>query len=815
MKRATIGICAVALLALLVTCLSPVDAARPAQFGKQWVRSNPFQLFGWTVTMADYLYTDAATDAYKDLGMTSALLPYPYPAQVAAAESRRLPWQGQLWATEVNSDFIAWINSISGADDDNSWYIIDEPGYDVLPGVGQVANWLRTNRPNSLSYVNIYSGNDDAYIDTVMYQVSPDVLMHDNYPFTNYAGTDMNRFFSSTMRMRAKGLQYNVPVWAWMQCFTSMTENFVRMTSESEIRMQTFASLTAGFTGIGYFMFDTNDGAGYAGLVWWQFPYSTQYPSPPSNVVPDPLYAGVQAANVEVANLGKSLRYLTSTDVRFVPVHSFTPTGLTDWSYGAGGDNLIQSIGADGGSYAPYKDGMIGFFTDDLGEKYFMLTNLYHEAYSSAADTAMTFNVTFDGSVNQLLRLNRETGAQEVVPLSGNVLTVTLPGGTGDLFKYATGAPFATDEPTGPRANFWFAAAGDPTGTPITSINAPSGGTFDVSVWYQITGVWSHDALELLVGYDQTTSKGASAVPALGRISSSGSPASNIGGAWAYTLANNQGGGNGSGTRPYGAHVALATSLGTTTTASTPQRICDIKLTNNMPSGGSHTMSIWNDPGHALGWTTYVAKNSAGSVYGPAATLTVNSAAGGPISINDAKTREDGASVTCSGIVTASFGTFFYIESADRSSGIRVSGSGATVGNTATVTGTMDTLPSGERQIVSSSVDEVSGTALDPLAMTNKALGGGAFGSPPAGQVGVTGGTGLNNIGLLIETTGRVSGGSGNSFYIDDGSDVTVKATVSGGGIPSNGSYVTVTGISSCELVSGVTGRVILAIAYQ
>jgi len=558
-------------------------------------------------------------------------------------------------------------------------------------------------------------------------------------------------------------------------------------------------------------MFDTHDTAGYTGLTGWGFPNNT---NPPSNISFDPLYPGVQSANVEIKNLGKSLRYLTSSAVHFVPIHNSTPNGLQNWAQGAGGDTHIQSITADGG-YAAYKDGLIGFFTDDLGEKYFMLTNLYHEAYSSSADTSQTFHVAFDSSVTQLMRLNRLTGIQEILPLTGNALTVTLPGGTGDLFKYVTGAPFATDEPVGPRANFWFAAVGDPTGTPITSINAPSGGNFSVSIWYQTSGSWSHDGLELLVGYDQTDRKGASAVPELNKITSSGSPASNVGGAWAYTLANGIGGGNGSGTRPYGAHVAVATALGTDTTANTAQRICDITLTNSMASGGSHTMVLWNNPGCANGWTTFATKNGAATIYGPAATLTVNSGASQPIAIKDAKTRADGSSVTVSGIVTASFTTFFYIESTDRVSGIRVSGSGATVGKTATVSGTMDTLASGERQIVLTSVNEDTGTALTPIAMINRALGGGPFGTPPNGQVGVTGGTGVNNIVLYIRTSGKVSGGSGSSFNIDDGSGVIVKATVASGGIPSNGSYVTVTGISSCELVSGSTKRVVLVVTYQ
>ena len=79
---------------------------------------------------------------------------------------------------------------------------------------------------------------------------------------------------------------------------------------------------------------------------------------------------------------------------------------------------------------------MIGFFTNDDGDRYFFLTNLAHGLAASAATESLSFTVTFTGAVTQLQRLSRVTGLQEVVPLTGNQLQITLHGGTGDLFKY-------------------------------------------------------------------------------------------------------------------------------------------------------------------------------------------------------------------------------------------------------------------------------------------------------------------------------------------------------------------------------------------
>ena len=70
-----------------------------------------------------------------------------------------------------------------------------------------------------------------------------------------------------------------------------------------------------------------------------------------------------------------------------------------------------------------------------------------------------------------------------------------------------------------------------------------------------------------------------------------------------------------------------------------------------------------------------------------------------------------------------------------------------------------------------------------------------------AGQQGIIGASGLNNIGLLICTWGQVTSTGAGYFVIDDGSEVDVKCVVPAGVTPpSIGDYVGVTGISSCEM---------------
>jgi len=67
-------------------------------------------------------------------------------------------------------------------------------------------------------------------------------------------------------------------------------------------------------------------------------------------------------------------------------------------------------------------DGLIGLFTDDSGNHYFLFMNMYRGASAIADQRRLSFTLTFDNSVNQLYRINRVSGLQEVVPLTNHQL---------------------------------------------------------------------------------------------------------------------------------------------------------------------------------------------------------------------------------------------------------------------------------------------------------------------------------------------------------------------------------------------------------
>lgn len=198
--------------------------------------------------------------------------------------------------------------------------------------------------------------------------------------------------------------------------------------------------------------------------------------------------------------------------------------------------------------------------------------------------------------------------------------------------------------------------------------------------------------------------------------------------------------------------------------------------------------------------------------------------------VSDVKNAAEGIEIGLSAeTVTAAFSDSFYVEKADRSSGVRVEmpNHGMVEGMRADISGNAHVNDDGEICIAATSVAQNGMGLIAPLFMNNSALGGGAFGR----QDGVFGwmyaedGTGktvrtwgrvegLNNIGLLVRTTGKVveidTAILPTWFKIDDGSGVNVKCLVPDGvAIDPGLQFVVVKGISSCEKVGDELHRLL------
>lgn len=182
-----------------------------------------------------------------------------------------------------------------------------------------------------------------------------------------------------------------------------------------------------------------------------------------------------------------------------------------------------------------------------------------------------------------------------------------------------------------------------------------------------------------------------------------------------------------------------------------------------------------------------------------------------PVSIGEAKKLPDGARVILKPAVVSAatweLGPYCYIQHADNCAGIRLMGRVLMRGETVTVYGDMDTVD-GERVVVATGIEKGEPITAEAVAMAAPAVGGGDYfyqpGPPVSGQKGIAGASGLNNIGLLVRTCGKVLSidTADRTFVIDGGSGAGLECAAPADGpfdLPQEGTFVSVTGISSCR----------------
>ncbi len=433
-------------MVLLFFCLLSSTLWAVNTRGKEWIRSHDFTTMAAVGEGTWYGQSLFDSSVYLNLDCSTFLAwTYQSPYQfLEKDEEIGLPWHMLVHADSGSVDGVSdqmknnialcvsrFITNINTA-----FTVDDEPNRLQMETLATAQNWLRQTYPTSLVYTNLTpDGQPDSryygttppsgsysysqYLDDYISIVNPDILMYDNYPFL-LNGTTLSNFFSNMAIIRGKALIANIPYWTWIQSYGDGVN--YRVPSGSDLRMNVFSHLTYGYKGISYFTYNNLVGEAMVD----------------ANNNTSQLYIEAQNINNMVGNLGKCLRYLESTDVRYIPgPGNSVATGTDGWSAGAGGDAHIVSISIS--TSGSTNNGLIGFFTDDSADQYFMLSNLKHAAGLAPGSASLQFTITFDNTIDRILRLNSLTGETEVLMLTNHQYTWDIAGGTGDLFKYDTG----------------------------------------------------------------------------------------------------------------------------------------------------------------------------------------------------------------------------------------------------------------------------------------------------------------------------------------------------------------------------------------
>lgn len=459
-----------ALIVLALGSFTLASAApRSQHFGREWVRSHPLTIMGQTLRAES-----VADNKYSDCGFT-AMFAWEKPEGILASAVR----QGLIWHKYLHedtafddaakADIQRLVETYPGAAGFMVW---DEPERPELEEVGKRVAWLKQHYPDLLvyskAYCMVWGGNgvlldrDSAakqyggkWLDSGVYDeppvpytyeeflhdyvttVKPDVLCVDIYPFIRPPEGDSEQylsrnFFKNLSAVRKAALEADIPYWSFVQAYEHTGGGGRRYPSESDLRMQVFTTLAYGYTGVMYYCYDHVSDRGLLKGV----------PGEPTE-----LYYAAQKLNGEIARLGQSLRYLTSTDVRYIrgthPPDEYQrtsnppPDGLGIYHPKSRVADQVTDITISPSN--AQTNGLIGFFSDDDDGRYFMLVNLTHGEGRSAADASASITLTLSDSVKSLYQLSRETGRPKRVTLDGHRVRVTIPGGTGELFRINQG----------------------------------------------------------------------------------------------------------------------------------------------------------------------------------------------------------------------------------------------------------------------------------------------------------------------------------------------------------------------------------------
>jgi len=411
---------------------APNPDVRPADFAQQWVRTHDFTIGAWGFTNHPTLYTAANFNTALGGGYQAA--------NTAGVESQYL---GALLT--LNDETRTTVHTaLNGGV--NGFLLADEAPPAAAPGIHDVAQYIRSIDSETLLIVGLGSSTP-ANVDYMINTVQPDAVVHGWYPYQGLtqATDEFAGHLDDIAQVRERALFHNKPYFAFIQSFedfltgaNGISDNR-RLPTESELRADVFSKLSAGVKGLYYFVFEDTPNEDRALIS--------------SSGTPSPLYAPAAALNAEIAVLGQALRFLESTDWRFRSGGSASQDLVPTWTSSAG-SGLIDAVTFQGPSVYG-RDALVGYFTDDDGGDYFMLVNTFHGDSLNASQAAVSITLQFDPSLDRVWRWNRLSGESEELMLNNGMLQLTLPGGTGDLFKFGDGR-FA-----GPY-RIWRGGASDP-----------------------------------------------------------------------------------------------------------------------------------------------------------------------------------------------------------------------------------------------------------------------------------------------------------------------------------------------------------------
>lgn len=241
---------------LLLVLLNLLLASRVIGQGKTDTR---FPLMAW-----DYVDDRVTLKAMNECGITSVA--FVRPKMLDACQEFQIKCivfdeslSGTDWTKPFNGDlfrrnFAAIARKVGNHPALLGYHIKDEPPATDFPELAKAVTAVKEFAPGKWPYINLFPGEGDTYdkyLEQFVTIVNPTALSYDRYSL--YDDGSLNPiFWENLSQVRASALEHNLPFWNIV--LTSPHWGY-RVLSPADIRLQVYASLAYGVSGISYYKF--------------------------------------------------------------------------------------------------------------------------------------------------------------------------------------------------------------------------------------------------------------------------------------------------------------------------------------------------------------------------------------------------------------------------------------------------------------------------------------------------------------------------------------------------------------------------------
>jgi hypothetical protein len=251
------------LLVLLVVVAGATAAAPP-----RFVNPRDFAIMPWDSSPSD----PAQLQLMKDAGfnISGFCAPKDLPQVLAAGLAcfvtdpriNDYDWTKLPPDSELRANVAAVVHEVESNPAVLGFFLRDEPGADMMPGLGRVARLLVEALPDKWPYVNLFptyaskaqlaAPDYETYLRQLVETVHPPFISWDNYSVVD--GEMMDRFYTNLELVRRQSLESKIPFWNIILAETLF--NYMEP-SDATFSLQVYSTLAYGGRGIEYFTYFT------------------------------------------------------------------------------------------------------------------------------------------------------------------------------------------------------------------------------------------------------------------------------------------------------------------------------------------------------------------------------------------------------------------------------------------------------------------------------------------------------------------------------------------------------------------------------